>query len=73
MSGTLKLFNAIAYRKDTKEWFVCKIDGRVKSVELEEFVKDPNYLKMYSAKPNPIIQTTRTSPIVVNKRVLLML
>jgi hypothetical protein len=42
------LYNVIAYRKDTKEWFVCKIEGRMLSPELKELIeKEPEYMKLY--------------------------
>ncbi len=39
--------NVIANKKGTDEWFLCKAEGRVLSVELSEFAKDEDYLKMY--------------------------
>jgi hypothetical protein len=43
----MTFFNAIANKKGTQEWFICKVDGRVPSPELSESVKDPDYLKLY--------------------------
>jgi len=41
-------YNVIAYRKDTKEWFVCKVEGRELSEELKEIItKEPEYMKLY--------------------------
>lgn len=41
------LFSVIANKKNTNDWFFCKIDGRVLSVEIAELVKEADFLKLY--------------------------
>ncbi len=40
-------FNVIANRKGTEDWFICKIDGRVQSLELAELAKDKDFMSLY--------------------------
>lgn len=41
------MFNVIANKKGTNEWFNCEVKGRVKSAFLDELIADENFLKLY--------------------------
>jgi len=41
------MFNVIANKKGTNEWFVCETKGRVKSNLLDELLQDERFLQLY--------------------------
>lgn len=41
------MFNVIANKRGTNEWFNCEVKGRVTSTLLNELLTDESFLKLY--------------------------